>query len=220
MQVLELRNYLLKPGTRDEFAEYFEKHFVDSQNVLGGRVLGQFTVAGEDDKFFWMRGFENMRRRLEFLRAFYEQGAIWKQHGANANEMMLNSDDVYLLKPLNVVEFDESEIRQKTLFVAIDFYFAKNNLLDKLAEFFRTNFVPALERKPTLWVSEMSANDFPRLPVIQNENLLVAITTFDNESDLTAQSNNSLEFENRMHEFLARHDNLILRSTNGRSTKC
>src|SRR5215468_9373546 len=100
LKVIELRNYLLKADARERFTKYFEDHFIDSQNDLRGFVLGQFRIKGDDDKFFWIRGFEDMQTRLNFLRGFYEQGEVWKQFGPGANEMMLDSDNVYLLKPL------------------------------------------------------------------------------------------------------------------------
>ncbi len=71
LKVLELRNYLLKPEMREKFIDYFENYFIDSQNILGGYVLGQFKIQDENDKFFWMRGFEDMQTRLDFLRGFY-----------------------------------------------------------------------------------------------------------------------------------------------------
>lgn len=40
IKVLELRNYLVRQGRRDEFINLFEENFVQSQNILGGYVLG------------------------------------------------------------------------------------------------------------------------------------------------------------------------------------
>ena len=48
MSVIELRNYLLKPGMRDRFNAYFSEHFVDSQNSRGGYVLEKYGVDGRD----------------------------------------------------------------------------------------------------------------------------------------------------------------------------
>ncbi len=219
LKVLELRNYLLKPKTRERFVDYFENHFVESQKSLGGYVLGQFTVKGEDDNFFWMRGFENMRSRLGFLRDFYEKGEVWKRRGAGANEMMLDSDNVYLLKPLNGESFDGNEIAKQKEIVVVNFYFSKDKQLEKLTDFCQTNFVPLLKNKPTLWISEMSENDFPRLPVFQDENLLVAVTNFANESDYQDQTKQYAELKNQMTEFLARENSLILYPTDKTWTK-
>jgi len=64
LKVIELRNYLLKPGVSERFTNYFEDHFIDSQNVLRGFVLGQFRINGEDDRFF------NLVADVELAQAF------------------------------------------------------------------------------------------------------------------------------------------------------
>jgi hypothetical protein len=55
MQVLELRNYLLKPRRARAFIHYFEEHFLSSQRDEGMYPLGQFEVVGEPDRFVWIR---------------------------------------------------------------------------------------------------------------------------------------------------------------------
>ncbi|MEO8239336.1 MAG: hypothetical protein ABI793_04300 [Flavobacterium sp.] len=52
INVLELRNYLLKPNTLNEFGKYFNKHFVTPMTELGGYTLGQFKISKIDDRFF------------------------------------------------------------------------------------------------------------------------------------------------------------------------
>src|SRR5262245_40416644 len=131
VKVLELRNYLMKPGVRDRFIDYFENHFVESQNALGGFVLGAFRIDVETDKFFWIRGFSDMNSRSRFLPAFYG-GEVWKEFGAQANEMMLEWQNVYLLKPLGEIKVKDF-FTEKSLTV-IDFYFAKGNKISELNE--------------------------------------------------------------------------------------
>jgi len=213
IKVIELRNYVLKPDMRERFMDYFEDHFIDSQNVLGGYVLGRFRIKGEVDNFFWIRGFAGMQSRLAFLRGFYEEGEVWKQFGSGANEMMLDSDNVYLLKPLNEDSFNSDQLAKEKGIVGVDFYFANANQLDNLVGFFQADYAPFLKNKPTLWISEMAANDFPRLPVIQDRNLLVAITTFKDESDYQSRSRQSVDLKNRMRQLIAQERNLILYPT-------
>lgn len=213
IKIIELRNYLLRPGRRDSFIDYFENYFLEPQNVSGGHVLGQFRVGNEDDRFFWIRGFEDMQSRLAFLRGFYEVGEVWKQFGPGANAMMLDSDHVHLLKPLCGESFGvEGWAKEAGAFV-IDLYFANPNQLDKLADLFQTDYVPFLKHKPSLWVCEMSENDFPRLPVIQDRNLLVAITPYRNESDYQSQSKQAMELKNRARELIRQESSLIIYPT-------
>lgn len=210
LTVIELRNYLLKPGTREKFIEYFGDHFLDSQ--IGARVVAPFRIKGENDRFFWIRSFEDMQSRLTFLRGFYEQGEIWKRFGADANEMMLDSDHVHLLKPLSA-SFDLDELENETGVVVIEFYLAKANQLDQLIVSFETDYLPCLKNKPTLLISEMAINDFPRLPVIQDPNLLVLINSYADESEYQWQSELCLESKNRARHFIADESKLILYAT-------
>lgn len=177
VNVLELRNYLLKPGRRDRFNDYFTTHFVEPQNVVGGNVLGRYAVESEPDKFFWLRGFENMHSRSVFLPAFY-RGLVWKEFGAEANEMMIDSDNVHLLKPLDGTQkFVSSEV------LRVDYYFAKDETPYRLIDIFTGEHL----RNTSLWVSELGENDFPSLPAYQYENLLVAIGSENIDTALQKQ---------------------------------
>lgn len=191
IKVLELRNYVTRPGQRDKFISYFETNFVDSQNALGGYILGQFRVKGAEDNFFWMRGFHDMASRSRYLPAFY-RGAFWKQHRNDANEMLLNNDNVYLLKPLSLsgetaeAAVSSDEFGKKKGLVVVDYYVA-NTRLKELIEFFKSRYLPFLKTngmpEATVWVSELTENDFPALPVFQDRNLLVTITPFKDEAE-------------------------------------
>jgi hypothetical protein len=200
----------LKPGTRERFIKYFGDHFLDSQN--GARVLAPFRIKGENDRFFWIRGFEDMQSRLTFLRGFYEQGEVWKRFGPDANEMMLDSDHVHLLKPLSS-SFGLDELENEAGVVVIEFYLAKANQLDQLIASFETDYLSCLKNKPTLLISEMAFNDFPRLPVIQDPNLLVVLNSYADESEIQLQSELCLESKNRARHFIADESKLILHAT-------
>ena len=52
IQVLELRNYLLKPGQRDYFIDSFEIKIMDTLNARGNYVLGQYRVKDAPETFF------------------------------------------------------------------------------------------------------------------------------------------------------------------------
>jgi len=207
LTVIELRNYLLKPGTRERFFKYFGDNFLESQH--GARVLAPFRIKGESDRFFWIRGFEDMKSRLTFLRGFYEQGEVWKRFGPDANEMMLDSDHVHLLKPLSA-SFEWNELEREAGVVVIEFYLAKANQLDQLITSVETDYLSCFKNKPTLLITEMANNDFPRLPVIQDPNLLVLINGYADESEYLLQSQLCLESKKRARQFIADESELIL----------
>jgi hypothetical protein len=198
MNVIELRNYLLKPGMRNRFNAYFTEHFVDSQNSRGGYMLEKFGVDGREDKFFWVRGFEDTKTRSVFLPEFYG-GPVWKEFGPAANEMMIDSDDVHLLKPL-----DESQVFAPDKIVRVDYYFAKDRTPEKLIGIFQSR--PEQDGE-TLWISELGENDFPALPVFQYENLLVAITAFGSKEEARGQDPALL---NELEPFISKKESLQL----------
>ena len=181
--VIELRNYLMQEGKRDRFIEYFEKYFTHSQNSLGGYILGLFRVQDKPDNVAWIRGFKNMEDRSRFLPTFYGSN-YWKEHRANANELILNNDNVYLLKPLGDNLLSSHLIGKKMEMLVADFYIA-NTRLKELISFFRDHYEPLLRgivgNNLTAWISETGKNDFPALPVFQDENLLVTLTSFSSE---------------------------------------
>ncbi len=97
--VLELRRYTLHPGRRDDLIELFEREFVEPQEAAGAHLFGLFRVPAFPDEFWWLRGFRSMEARKEALEAFYF-GPAWKAHRDEANETMIDSDNVLLLRPV------------------------------------------------------------------------------------------------------------------------
>jgi hypothetical protein len=97
--IVELRQYTLRPGRRDELIELFDRELVETQEAVGMAVLGQFRDLDDPDRFVWLRGFPDMASRKESLGAFYG-GPVWKAHGRAANATMVDSDDVLLLRPV------------------------------------------------------------------------------------------------------------------------
>jgi len=193
INVIELRDYVLKPGQRERFTKYFEAHFTQSQVDLGGYPLNWFKVDGAPDNFLWIRGFADMASRSKFLPAFY-YGPVWKQYGAEANTMLANNDNVYLLKPFTLnngtletgTPMNSNLLKTNKGIAVVDFYIA-NTKLDKLKTAFAKYYLPAFKaagiENYTLWESELGKNDFPRLPVFQDSNLLVVITFYKDEAE-------------------------------------
>jgi hypothetical protein len=96
--ITELRQYTMKPGRRDDLIALFEEHFIEGQEAEGMRIIGQFRNRNNPDQFVWMRGFADMEARRKALEGFYF-GPIWKEQRAAANDTIIDSDNVLLLKP-------------------------------------------------------------------------------------------------------------------------
>src|SRR3979409_225487 len=96
--VVELRQYTLKPGRRDVLIDIFERSFIEPQEAVGARILGHFRDLDAADRFVCLRGFRYMPSRKLALEAFYG-GEVWGRHRDAANETMVDSDNVLLLRP-------------------------------------------------------------------------------------------------------------------------
>jgi hypothetical protein len=219
INVLELRNYLLKPNLTDSFSRYFHSHFVAPMNELNGYTLGEFKIRGVNDRFVWFRGFADMQARVKFLNDFYFRSAAWKKYGKGANEMMLNSSNVFLLKPLN----KNYSIKTEKEIVVVDFYIC-NSTRDEVINLFEKEYIPFIRtlgvEDISLWTSEMAENDFPELPVFQDKNLLVTITNYQDKSEYNARQKEIRSMptllKKSMQELITAHNDWLLINQNGK----
>jgi hypothetical protein len=99
-QVFELRRYTIKPGERKHFAQYFEAYFPEAFQQLGAIAAGSFLERGNQDGFTWIRGFHTIDDRAVVNAAFY-YGSVWNEHRDTLNNLIIDSDNVLLLRPLN-----------------------------------------------------------------------------------------------------------------------
>jgi hypothetical protein len=195
-RVVELRQYSLRPGQRDVLVELFDREFIETQEAVGMRVMGQFRDLGDPDRFVWLRGFADMASRAKGLQSFYG-GPVWAAHRAIANATMIDSDNVLLLRPawngsaVAVSPADRaapgSVQSPRGVLDATVFHLAEPASPELLA-FCRERMVRSLREagaSPLGWyVTEPAANTFPRLPVREGENVLLGLAMFDNEAAL------------------------------------
>lgn len=96
--VIELRRYTIRAGERENFARYFETFFPEAFQQLGAIAFGEGFERAKTDHFTWLRGFRDMPARKDVNTAFY-YGPLWREHRNTLNGLMLDSDNVLLLKP-------------------------------------------------------------------------------------------------------------------------
>ena len=193
VEVIEIRNYLIKPGQRDSYINGFETYFLDTLNAHGNYVLGQYRVKGAADNFVWIRGFEEMAARKTALENFFAS-LQWKKYSNIPGEHLLGYTNVYLLKPLNIAEglegrngsFPIAWFGKPKGVAVVDFYVA-NGILENLIGFVDTKYDSLVRaagvKDITYWVSETSPNNYPGLPVFQDKNLLVSIAFYKDEQE-------------------------------------
>ncbi len=198
LNVFEIRNYLLQPHMLEHFIDYFEANFISTQTAVNMHVLGQFRLIGEPDHYVWIRAYENMDIRRDALFAFYD-GPVWKQHRTTTNSMIIDSDNVHLLRPLDsnldltcgqtsatvTAALADASISPHTGLIAVDFYQALPGQHEDLIAAFQTELMPIYSSEDVdvrgSFVAEMSQNTFPRHPAFQNEHELVLITAYESE---------------------------------------
>jgi len=189
--IIELRQYTLHPGQRDVLIDLFDREFVESQEALGMKIIGQFRDLDNPNRFVWLRGFQDMFSRAQALKDFYG-GPVWKAHREAANATMIDSDNVLLLHsatPSSGFSFGNNERprvgvneARSELIVATIYYF--NAPVDAgFAEFFEKTVKPAVigsgATVVAYLVTEHSENTFPALPVREGENVFVWFARFD-----------------------------------------
>ncbi|CCV13011.1 NIPSNAP family protein [Mesorhizobium sp. STM 4661] len=193
--VVELRQYVLKPGQRETLIGIFDGKLIAGQEDAGMTIIGQFRDLDRPDMFVWLRGFDGMVARKDALAAFYE-GPVWAAWRDAANATMINSDDVLLLKPAwpgagfdlsgtrRFLDYEKpsSDSHLKRI-VVIRIHHLRPGMETGFARDFETEAVPMLDafgaKLLGAFISEHAENSFPRLPVRAGENVFISVTGFD-----------------------------------------
>ena len=194
LAVLELRQYTLHPGRRDDLIALFEREFIEPQEDAGITVVGTFRDLDDPDRFVWLRAFADMPARADGLGAFYG-GPAWQRHRDAANATMIDSDDVLLLRPL----VDDPGLRAAlqprpsaedappaggifTVTVCPLRVPADDALVHAFDQCIHPWWVGVGGDLLACWVTEPSPNNFPRLPVREGESVIAWLARFDDEA--------------------------------------
>lgn len=183
-QVLEIRQYKIIPGQRDALAAFFDREFVETQEVHGMRLVGQFRDLDDPNRFTWLRQFESAEARAPALAAFYG-GPVWKARRGEANPYLEDNDNVLYLRPAGPGRgFGPPGPRSgPTGLVTAHVLYLWKAPDEGFAAFFDAEVRPRLEAAglPVLgqFTPEPSPNGFPALPVRQGEKVFVWFTRTD-----------------------------------------
>lgn len=187
--IVELRQYTLHPGRRDELVDLFDSRFVESQEALGMDIIGQFRDLDAPERFVWLRGFQTMDERRRSLTDFYS-GPIWRAHRDAANATMVDCDDVLLLRPARPgsgFRLDGSVRRALGevgcgIVEATVLNLEPGSDADEVLVRFDEVVLPAVAASGgtmlAYFLTEPSENTFPALPVREGESVLVWFAGF------------------------------------------
>lgn len=154
-KIVELRQYTLVPGTTSEFVQLFEDELFTAQEAVGMRLLGLFTRPDDSDKFVWLRGFPSRAVRKAALEEFY-YGPVWRKYGRQANAMMIDSDDVHMLRPSPGLPSVEDLIAEPL---------ASDSTSPFALTVVRAEIWSEAPSNAAVLETEPTPNDFPQLPV-------------------------------------------------------
>jgi hypothetical protein len=174
-QVIEFRRYTVKEGKREHFAEYFESYFPEAFQQMGAMAFGQFFERKNPVGFTWIRGFKNTDARAIVNAGFY-YGPLWREHASTMNSLMVDSDNVLLLRPLrpergvsvlpSVDPVTEGKGAQGVVVAQI--FAVKANSVDAFAQQAEATFAgyrAAGAREAGVLITLDAPNNFPQLPV-------------------------------------------------------
>ena len=181
--VIELRDYKLHPGRRDELIVLFEREFIEPQETAGMRVIAQFRDLDRPDHFVWLRGFADMTTRRHALEAFYG-GPLWAAHRNAANATMIDSDNVRLLRPAKPswapatpavprAHRDADDDAAPAALFALTLCALQVAPYHAFRRWFEREALPLLREAGAMPIAvfetEPALNDYPRLPVRTDE---------------------------------------------------
>ncbi len=201
--VIEFRRYTIKAGGRDHFARYFETFFPEAFQQMGAIAFGQFFERANHSRFTWLRGFKDMDARATVNAAFY-YGPLWKEHRSTLNDLMVDSDDVLLLRPLSperavailpAVDPVNEEKGARGVVVA-EIFAVKPNSVEAFAQQAEATFAgyrTAGVREAGVLVTLDAPNNFPQLPVRTDGPYLVWLGIIKDNQSLESRFKPSAE---------------------------
>ncbi len=230
IRVLEFRNYILQPGQRDAFIDYFNQNIVPQQEALGGFILNEFNLEDSADNFVWLRGFQDINARSKCLKDFYSS-EYWKSQRARTNSMLMDSYNVHLLRPVVIHDgqvdqvggVETSEFEKWKGFVVAEFFYTRDKR-DELITLFAKDHLKTLASAgivPTLWIAETAYNDYPWQHVYQKTDMLLVISHYKDKADFLekrkiVEADTSSKMRDEMNALIMRMHTEILHSSNRR----
>ncbi|HEV3153729.1 MAG TPA: NIPSNAP family protein [Candidatus Baltobacteraceae bacterium] len=193
-RIVELRRYVMRPGRRDDLIAIFEREFIEGQEACGMLPIGHYRDVDDDDAFVWFRGFESMETRRAALEAFYLNSDVWRINRDAANETMIDSDNVLLLQParadrafdLQGLSRPRSGDRSAHSFSGLAVLMLQRPAQDAMIAVFEEKVLHRLDDLSTRVACYLTApfeNDFPRLPVREDEYAIVVSGVLSNLDD-------------------------------------
>lgn len=154
--------------------------------------IGSYRDLDDDDAFVWFRGFPRFENRAASLEAFYLHSGAWLSNRDAANDTLIDSDNVLLLRPARehtgfdlrgVVRPSPSSDEEPRTFLWIGAMMLELPATDATVTAFERDALPRLPGA-SYFVTEGRRNEFPRLPVREDEYAFVVCARCDTLEDI------------------------------------
>jgi hypothetical protein len=195
--VVELRRYEMKAGGRERFARCFDGYFPEAFQQLGAIAFGQFLERKNATRFTWLRGFPSYDSRAEMNTDTYS-GLVWKEHAKRMNDLIVDSENVLLLRPLAqgrglpvlpAVDVG-TDAQAGAGVVVMQIFAAKTGIVEELARSLEESFAAyrstGVHEAATLVTYDVP-NNYPRLPVRTDGPYLVWVGIAKDDSVVQAR---------------------------------
>ena len=94
---LELREYRIKGGKREEWIKLMEEKIIPFQVSKGLVVIGSFIALDEPDLYVWIRRFESEEEAERLYKEVYESD-YWKNQIKPEADTMLDRENIRNLR--------------------------------------------------------------------------------------------------------------------------
>jgi hypothetical protein len=179
---MEFRQYTLRSGMREPFVRLFDSKLAQPQIAVGAVIFGLFRDLDDPDRVVWLRAFRDMTARQRSLEAFYG-GPVWAAHRQDANETIVDSDNALLLEPFGDYAARGEQPLWDAAIVRAEIIYLASADPRRFGQVFEEIVRPRIELAGAVvsaaFISLSEPNNFPRLPLRDNERVLVWFSRFD-----------------------------------------
>ncbi len=181
--IIDLRDYTLKPNTRDQFIERCETTIFPEQKRLGANILGVFCDANNPNAVVWLRAMPDMAERKRIMTAFYKKGEVWQANRKEVNSWIVDSDHVLLMRPIESKPVSDLVTATTDVSIVVMYTCLRGepfNPVDELDDVAQT-ISGVGGRLLVKMVTDPSENNYPLHPIRTGEYGFVLFASFDPE---------------------------------------
>ena len=95
--LFELRQYVTRPGQRDNWVRFAEAEIIPFQTSKGMQIVASWVGEGDSDAFIWIRRFTSEAERERLYKEVYESDH-WKNEIAPKVPLMIDREKIVVTR--------------------------------------------------------------------------------------------------------------------------